>query len=80
MPRISNAQKVLRHWLADATDPAEVLSLAQELNRLIAQEERKTARARRARAKRQAEAASATRQQVGRPLTEAELALPFEPW
>jgi hypothetical protein len=78
MPRISKPQKVLRDRLSVATDPAEVLSLARELNWLIAQEERKTGRARRARAKRAAEAARAAREKFGRPPTPEELALPFE--
>ncbi len=78
MPRISRARQTLQRALIATNDSAERIQLAEQLNRLIAHEERINGRARRARAKKAAEAARAARQEVGRPPTEAELALPFE--
>jgi hypothetical protein len=78
MPRISKVRQTLQSALIATNDPAERIQLAEQLNRLIAQEERINGRARRARAKREAEAARAEREKIGRPPTEAELALPFE--
>jgi hypothetical protein len=75
--RISKVRQTLERALIATNDPAERIQLAEQLNRLIAHEERINGRARRAKAKRAAEAERAAREKIGRPPTEEELAQPF---